>query len=395
MTAILISKLRAMVKNRLRPLYNYLQKWFAQEGLYQNINYNPLCKQKRALISYITYPFNHSYEERIGHTSNIEIAVIVKTFIDMDCVVDVIHCENNTDINKIAAKKYDYIFGFGKPWAVAAEKNPHSCKVMYLTECAPMFSAEQEQLRLDYYAQRHRKRLPLVRSNKHFLDEHIKKANIGAFFGNMYTAETYIHQFPLMKLNLLSPSGFRNIKMNICPPPGDACSFLWFGSWGAIHKGLDILLDVFRDIPEAKLYIAGLRDGEKWILNDYKRCDNIINLGFLDVQSIEFLKLTEKIPYCILPSASEGMSTSVLTCMRHGMIPVITPACGIDVADYGYLIEDYHIEAVTQKVQELMQVPKTERQRRRQAAYDDANEKYSLEAFSCGMQEFIKSLVAI
>ena len=166
---------------------------------------------------------------------------------------------------------------------------------------------------------------------------------------------------------------------------------MWFGSWGAIHKGLDILLDVFKGLPTAKLYIAGLQSSEKWLLDGYRQCDNIVDLGFLDVRSAEFLELMTKISYCILPSASEAMSTSVLTCMRHGLIPVITPACGIDVEGYGYLIEDYHVEAITMLVIALMQVPEKERYRRKQAVFADANEKYSLETFSNKMRDFVRS----
>lgn len=213
------SEIKAAAKESLRPLYKFLQPRFGWAGFYQNINYDPTRQQKRVLISYITYPFCHDYGEQVGHTANAEVAVIVKAFIDRDCVVDVIHCENRDDIGAMAQKKYDYIFGFGQPWAVAAEKNPHSCKVMYLTESAPAFSAAQEQVRLDYYARRHGKKLPLVRSHKYFLEEHIKNADFGGVLGNRHTAETYIRQFPLMKLSLLSPSGFRNKSMDTCPPP--------------------------------------------------------------------------------------------------------------------------------------------------------------------------------
>ena len=387
-----IIKLKKYVTDSLWPVYRWLGKYYPEQHFYQNLNYNPIRQQRRVLISYITDLFEMDYNQPVGHTAKLELPIIIKSFMDRDFVVDVIHC-HNSDYEDAVSKKYDVIFGFGGPWMTAVENNPQAVAVMYLTECAPKFSAMQEQARLDYYAVRHGKRLAITRSNQYFFDEHIKKARIGGVLGNAHTAETYVRQFPQMKLNLLSPSGFINKMMNSCPPLGDENSFLWFGSWGAIHKGLDILLDVFCKIPEAKLYIAGLGAGEKWLLNDYQQYDNIIDLGFLDVQSDSFLDLMGKVSYCILPSASEGMSTSVLTCMRHGLIPVITPSCGIDVEDYGYLIEDYHVEALSQLIRELMEVPKDELERKSQAVFVDANRRYSLEAFAEGMREFVDSFV--
>ncbi len=380
------------VRESLWPVYRLLRDHYPGQHFYQNLNYSPVRQQKRVLISYITVSFEMDYDQPVGHTAKLEVPIIIKAFMDRDFVVDVIDCLN-CDYETVSKRRYDVIFGFGRPWMAAVEHNPQSVAVMYLTECAPHFSIIHEQARLDYYAVRHGKKLSLTRSNQYFLDEHIKKARVGVILGNMHTAETYIRQFPLMKLRLLSPSGFRNKMMKSCPSLGDRHSFLWFGSWGAIHKGLDILLDVFCKIPEAKLYIAGLGAGEKWLLNDYRQYENIIDLGFLNVQSQAFLELMGNVSYCVLPSASEGMSTSVLTCMRHGLIPVITPSCGIDVEDYGYLIEDYHVEALSQLIRELMEVPQDELERKSQAVFIDANRRYSLEAFAEGMQEFVDSFV--
>ena len=53
----------------------------------------------------------------------------------------------------------------------------------------------------------------------------------------------------------------------------------------------------------------------------------------------------------------------MLTCMRHGLIPVVTPNCGIDVEDYGYVVEDYHVEYMIGLVNKLMSVPTAELER--------------------------------
>jgi len=388
--------IHALLKKQIRKgailLCRSLKGKLSGQGFYQNINYDPTKMQKRVLISYITYPFEHEYTGQVRHTSQVEVAIIIKAFIEKGCIVDVIDCENLFDIQIVEQKHYDYIFGFGKPWSAAVDANPDGTAIMYLTECAPSFSEQREQARLEYYKLRHGKKLTLVRSNRYFIDEHIKKAKYGFLLGNRYTAATYEQQYPLLKIRLLSPSGFINKAVNKCPRLGDKTSFLWFGSFGAIHKGLDILLDVFKDIPDAKLYVAGLSDREKWILEDYGSYTNIINLGFLDVQSKHFLRLVNEVTYCILPSASEGMSTSVLTCMRHGLIPVITSSCGIDVNNYGYIIDDYHVEPLKKLLQDLMRVPDVELRQKQCAVFKYANIRYCLENFAQEIRTLVDSI---
>ena len=100
----------------------FTKKERANEFFYQNVNLDTTKEQKRVLVSYVTYPFSHAYSECLSHTLALEIPLIIKSFIDNDCVVDIIECTNSADITKVAKKKYDCIFGFGEPWVVAVKK---------------------------------------------------------------------------------------------------------------------------------------------------------------------------------------------------------------------------------------------------------------------------------
>ncbi len=78
---------------------------------------------------------------------------------------------------------------------------------------------------------------------------------------------------------------------------------------------------------------------------------NVIVHGFIDIESSIFQELSENCGYVILPSSSEGIATSVLTAMGRGtMIPVVTKECGIDIDDFGILIDDLNIDSVKKAI---------------------------------------------
>ena len=43
------------------------------------------------------------------------------------------------------------------------------------------------------------------------------------------------------------------------------------------------------------------------------------------------------------------MATSVLTCMNHGLIPLVTKECGISLEEQ-FLLHDYRIDKVEEKI---------------------------------------------
>lgn len=375
--------------SRCLPRYQKMPEWH----FYQNINLDTLNpKQPHILISYIMAPFLAS-EKAVRHTNMREALVIVRNFIQAGYAIDIADCQSKFMLPLLQNKRYDVIFGFGIPFMQACKLNPQARKVIYLTECAPDFSLSQESNRLKYYAERHGVRFPLERSGKYYQNEQIDIASESLFMGNDYTSRAYHERFPHLKILLCPPTGMYNENFTLEHRTEEPkCGFLWFGSNGAIHKGLDILLDVFKDIPQADLYICGLSENDAVVLKAYQRYTNIHNCHFVQVDSDDYLALIDKVSYCVLPSASEGMSTSVLTCMRHGILPVVTRSTGIDVYDFGWYIEDYHVEQVEKLIRSLMHISDAELDRRRFAVYQYANQEFSLDAYNMRIKKWIESL---
>ncbi len=326
-------------------IINLINKFRIHNRFYQNINYDPKYDdQKKVLISYITYPLENDNSKFVSHTAFTECLEILKTFIEEGYSIDLIHCLDNEHNLRIKKQRYDIIFGFGKPFYYAAIENPNAIKIIYLTESHPDFSLKAELERNKYFYQRHKRRVHLTRTGSYFKNEDIKTADYGILIGNSVTSQSYL--FPEGKLYNLTPTGLLNKDYNFRLKNliKTRNNYVWFGSYGAIHKGLDILIDVFNELPEYDLFICGLQPKERRLFNINRK--NIHDIGFVYVNTPEFIQLMDNCSYVILPSCSEGMATSVLTCMNHGLLPIVTRECGIDLQEWGIYLEDYRVEYI-------------------------------------------------
>lgn len=376
------------------PLLNFFEKHIPKYIFYQNINLNlNNPRQKKILISYITAPMEYKETQKIRHTNIHESIQILHTFITKGYSIDLIHCQDNKNILLLREKKYDLIFGFGEPFYQACLLNPDSFKIIYLTESEPSFSLKQETDRIKYFYKRHSIKTSVKRSKEYFKEKYIKIADFGILIGNMCTIKSYNRK--LNQIYLLKSTGLMNpeYKLYSRDLQKSKKNFVWFGSSGAIHKGLDILIDVFKAMPDCTLYVCGLSALEKEELSYMKDYTNIIDLGFMDVYSSPFLDLVNNCSYVILPSCSEGMATSVLTCMNHSLIPIITKETGIDVFDFGIEIEDYHIESVIQIIKRASNLSDQQLQIMHEKVFDYAIKNFNLENFTNNFSRIIDNIV--
>jgi len=156
--------------------------------------------------------------------------------------------------------------------------------------------------------------------------------------GNAATMQTYA---PMVQAKYrIFPSTAPGIQYDWRSPTRRQNHFLFFAGTGNVGKGLDILLEAFLKRPDITLHIATTIDQE--ILTAYGSqlysAPNIILEGFIPIRSARFKKLTSLVSFVVLPSASEGTATSVTTCMRAGLIPLVTEESGIDVSSASQLI---------------------------------------------------------
>jgi len=255
--------------------YDFFIKKLMYPMIY-DINKNILnTKQKKILISYLNEQFFFGLDTKNSHTNYNENSLIIKYFIEKDFSIDLIEC---TDKNFIPKNDYyDVIFGFGEPFRKACDCNENAKKIIYLTESSPKFSYVAEKRRIVNYKQRNNvsKDIKLARSGTHYLDNDLTISDYYLLIGSHYTLDTYLTHYELDKAKflLINPTGLFNesfmlkdksfIKNN---------NFLWFGSRGAIHKGLDLLTEVFSKNEELNLYAYGVnKNGYKYL----KKSNNI------------------------------------------------------------------------------------------------------------------------
>jgi len=169
---------------------------------------------------------------------------------------------------------------------------------------------------------------------------------------------------------------------------------VWFGSKGAIHKGLDLVLDFFLKNPDLNLHICGELQKESRFYEIYRKrilsSPNIRMYGFVDIMSEDFKKIMKLGVFSILPSCSEANATSVLTTMANGgMIPIVTRNTGIDIHDYGILIEELSPEGIEKSIHFSQTLSLEQVNNRSEKIFNYCQTNYTIENFKRNLRKIL------
>ena len=317
----------------------------------RNINHDYGTIQKKVLISYLTRGFALNPESNIKRTIIPEIFKIVRAFSVMGYSIDLTNCNDLKSIEIIKDTKYDLIFGFGEVFFRMSELHPEAITVLYMTEQHPEISLTEEKKRIEYFYERHRKHVQIARSGKFYKIEHLRKK-----YNSIITlSETEPLKSMYDEPYTIFPTGIINSQFVFEDTDHSIMrkNFLWLGSSAVIHKGLDLLIDIFSRRDDIYLHICGLNRQARKLLKIPKR-HNIIDYGHIDIQSETFLKIVKTCSYSILPSCAEGCATSITTSMLHGLVPVVTKDAGFNrLSDNAIFLKDYRIEYLDDFIYEL------------------------------------------
>lgn len=225
--------------------------------------------------------------------------------------------------------------------------------------------------------------------------EHRFVGAAGIFYvGNAFSRATYQHlRVPLFRVR---PSTSPDIKYDDeALHRKSAGSFLYFGGNGLICKGLDLVLEAFDALEGVTLDVcAPLGEVDFW---EYyrpllSRNSNIHLRGFVPVGSRMFSEITNRATYVIFPGSSEGCATSVVTCMRRGLIPVVTKETGVDVGSFGYEIQEASVSAIRTLVKNLSELDVEQRVRRGKETYN-ASCEYTIQNFESDFEVGIRTML--
>lgn len=304
-----------------------------------------------ALLVYIKAPFVFGIND--NHQNSRQVIDIAQNISSFGYNIDVV---DFFDRDFELKKNYDLVFDINVIDYPFYYKylNPKAIKIAYFTGSNPtqLNTAEKERLE-DLYI-RKGKRLKARRQVAPF--SHIVEEFSAVFFiGNKFNLTTY-SDYKINKFYILPNTGysFPNFALTKKNPR----TFMYFASCGSVHKGLDLLLDVFsKEDCELKLYVCGSYKQEKDFCRLYRNelfhNPRIFSMGFIDIWSKKFKDICEESSFCVLPSCSEGMAGSVLTCMSAGVIPICSKYCGFDESDEVIILPECSINTLTDCVNEV------------------------------------------
>ncbi len=376
----------------IKKVKQFIKKTFKLVDIVENINLDLLQQeQKKCLISYFTNSLRNDIDTSPQYVTNIlEVNQIIKTFIDLNYCIDVTFCLDDLAYEKIKNKKYDVIFGFGDVFYHMCQLHTNAKKILYMTEHHPEFSKQKEKQRIEYFFKRHNKKVPLSRSGKYYKIEHFKNIKDMIILGEIFPYSS--NQHSLYRIN---PTGlfnerylYNNRNLSVSKK-----NFLWFGSNGAIHKGLDLLVDIFSKRDDWTLHICGLNKDDKKLLN-FSNQKNIHDYGKINVQSDLFLELANKCSFVFLPSCSEAMSTSVLTCMRHSMIPIVLKDAGFNkLGEMAFFLNDYNLSYIEKRIDEIIEMDDSKIIKMHKRIFTYANQEFILEKFTADFKKIMLNII--
>ncbi len=358
-----------------------------------NVNLD-LCNpnQKRLLFCYLDL---RRYLPKETKHANFQQAVqMLKCFIDMGYCVDVCYLDDYKTTQYILNsctndRGYNVIVGQGNLYKKACklECNRNALKILFVTENFPLVVEKKYAERAEYLKQRHPKLdINCSPARRGYFDEEIftisDYAVIMSSLFNIEPMRAYVRKTYQINSNIIFNKQFsfeKNARLEAIK--NSKKDFLWFGSFGLVHKGVDILLDTFKDMKDLSIDFYGLASNEISIFNKLKS-SNTKDCGRINVQTQHFIdNVVYKHCFMIMPSCSEGMNTSVATCMAHGIIPIVTKETGFEPCEYIIELNDYKIETLKECINKVLAMSDEEILAMSEGAYNYAQENFCLEKF--------------
>ncbi len=395
-----VYRLTAAIKWGIEDGIKYgLQKWAQPE--FKVIRLEPIGKSRgNVLFSYYIEPFLGSYGSLLDssdpcyyHPGYWQCTRMVQVFREFGYAIDVIWWMNDRFIPK---KRYACFVDVRHNMERLAPLLNRDCiKIFHIDSAHLLFHNAAEARRL--LDLRNRRRITLRERRYERLNFGIEYADCATIFGNQFTLGTFRYAnkplFPVpVSSNTLYPwTEEKNVE---------ACrkQFLWFGSGGMVHKGLDLVLEAFRDMPDYQLTVCGPVQQEKDFETEYYKelyeTSNIHTVGWVDVQSPSFIEILKKSVGMIYPSCSEGQCTGVVTCMHAGLIPIISSQTGVDVDDFGVVLRTCSIEEIKNAVQRVAEMPADKLEVTSRKAWEYARTNHTREKFVSEYRNAIECILA-
>lgn len=355
------------------------------------IRLSPGIKPKgHVLISYIIESFILDPNDPVfrSHTHYWETRQMVNTFLELGYAVDLISYRNTSFRPQQA---YNIFVGARTNFDRLAALLNESCKkVVHLDTAHWITNNHNAYSRLSDLC---RRRKVAIKDGVRLIEHNlaIENADLGTILGNDFTIDSYAYAGkPIHRIPISSPVTFEWSKRDI---ESVRNNYMWFGSSGFVHKGLDLVLELFAGLPNHQLYVCGPLAREQAFIaefhNELYETGNIHPVGWVDVNDLRFKQILDSCLGIIYPSCAEGGGGSVICCMQGGLIPVASYESSVDIADNGITLRQSSLAEMKEAVVRLSGLPGAELEAMARETWQFASGTHSKDSFAEKYRDFV------
>lgn len=384
----MLSTLKSLT--RLSPRQIYRRALFRLRG--RVITVAPKGPSRgNVLLSYTTVPFTILSETQLsGHTNYWEARDMAAAFAERGYTVDVIDFSNSAFIPQ---KPYVYFSDIGENMQrLAPLLNADCIKVFHATGSYWRFQNDAEDSRLEAA---HARRGAALKPRRHVAAYSIEHADVISSLCGLFPESTYAFlNKPIYRIPLSTTHTF--------PFPADKDfslarkHFIWFGGAGAVHKGLDLVLEAFAAMPGFTLTVCGKFEGESDFVAAYHTelfdTPNIKTVGYIRPESELFAQIRKSAVGIIYPSCSEGCASSVVVAMHAGLIPIVSKETGVETCSFGITLTRNAADAISDALRALSAESTQQLEARSIGAWQYARAHHTREAFARTYRTFVDAL---
>jgi len=349
------------------------------------------------LLSYLNEPFLLDEGESIpnSHTNYWECWQMAETFLELGYYVDVI---NSYNYSFISDKNYDIFVGHRNQYERIAKMLREDCLKIAHFDTAHWLYNNFATYKRSYDLQK-RRGVSVSRLSQRIIEYNtaIECADFGVVLGNDFTINTFryarkpVLRVPISTCEMYPWSVTKNFE--ICRN-----NYLWFGSSAMVHKGLDLVLEAFYDMPEYNLTICGPVGKEDYFVQAYYKelyqCRNINTIGWIDTSSSDFVNILNNCIGLIFPSCSEGGGGSVIACMHGGLIPIVSYESSVDVGDdFGIILKNSSLEEIKSSIRKISNLPSDQLQCMARKSWEFARKYHTRDRFATEYRKAIEFIL--
>jgi glycosyltransferase involved in cell wall biosynthesis len=374
-------KKKTGIRKRFRRLFSDSRQQLPGNGFIRLTPERPAIG--RVLISYATNVYLDLLQGKDidrTHISAWQNCQISSTFLDLGFEVDIFHFE---DHEFTPDGEYDVALDIASNLGrIADNQAAPLVKILY-----PAFAHWTEHNTRSYIRHRalaNRRGVSIPPKRLVTPNDSVERANHimckGGNFGRMTYAYSGTKLTPVIQIRPAAIDQF--IKRNVCECKRN---FVWIGGSSAVHKGLDLLLEAFADMPDMNLTVIGNVPSERLFAQTYKTelfgTPNIRAVGWVDTMSPEFHQIVSNSLAIVAPSATELSCGSVIAGMMSGLIPVTTEGTDIDVSEIGISIKTDTVNEVREAVLAIANETDTALQDMSRASWEASQSRYGRAKF--------------